>query len=1174
MTPSNAPASPGPPPIAGSAAARPFRSPSAADRLDRARRWLLAHPSATEVVVAGASLEAARELLYGAAREAPRGAAFGWRPTSASLLARQLAEARLAASRRVPLTGPGAEAVTARVVADLAARDALGRYEEVADTPGFVRALSDCVAELRLARLEPAHVRPEAPELAEVLDLFGARLEAAGLADPAETLAAATAVAADPEARHPLLDRPTLLLDVPVHTEAERRLWAAVLARAPDALATVPAGDLGTLTRLAPSGDAEDAERADGRDAARGGAAGGGRDGDEGADGGRSTALARLRAHLFEDASPPPGEPDETLRIFSAPGENRECVEIARRALARAEEGVLFDRMAVLLRAPEEYRAHLEEALARAGVPVRFDHGVVRPDPAGRAFLALLRCRDEGYSARRFAEYLSLGEVPDAPARETAAAEPAGAAADVVAETRASGPPAADASVVDGTLRAPRRWERLIVEASVVGGIDRWRRRLDGLAERFRLELDAVRLELDGAGDGAEPGAGASTAPEAAAEGLRRRIEDLGHLRDFALPLLEALAELPRSAPWGAWLEALATLAARSLRRPDRVRELLAELAPLGPVGPVDLSEVIRVLSDHLLELRLREDGPRYGRLFVGPAEAARGRSFDLVFVPGLADRLFPRKVAEEPVLLDAQRRAIAARAGRRLRTSEDRAADEQLALRLAVGAASGRVVLSYPRLDLDQSRPRVPSFYALEALRASEGTLPGFDDLARRADQVTDARVGWPAPKRREDAIDEAEYDLAVLEKLYPRRRGGRDGGRGRDGQDRAASGTGPDRAVERDGTARDDPTGHARYLLSANPHLARALRARAFRWEVRKWSEADGLVHPPEEAAAALRRYLPAGEGARPVSATALHHFATCPYKWFLSTVHRLAPREAPEAIETLDPLQKGSLIHDIQFACLSDLRERGLLPVRPATLAEGQAVLDAAVDRVAAEYRERLVPAIDRVWEDGIEAIRTDLRRWLRETAEDASGFVPWRFELAFGLPKRVRQDPDSRAEPVVLEAAGERVAVRGAIDLVERRESDGALRITDHKTGRARVTEGAVLDGGSAVQPVLYGLAAERLFPDRRVVAGRLYYCTSDGGFRTHEVPLDDGAREAMARAVALVRADLERGFLPALPAEGACRWCDYRPVCGPWEERRTARKEMGQARNLAELRSLR
>src|SRR5262249_47211128 len=153
----------------------------------------------------------------------------------------------------------------------------------------------------------------------------------------------------------------------------------------------------------------------------------------------------------------------------------------------------------------------------------------------------------------------------------------------------------------------------------------------------------------------------------------------------------------------------------------------------------------------------------RYGKVFVAPIEAARGLVFDVVFVPGLAEKVFPSKIAEEPILLDASRRAIRSD----LVLNDDRLARERLALRLAAGAARRKVVPSYPRLDLDRSRPRVPSFYTLEALHAAEGRLPGFDELAQRAEIVSASRVGWPAPARPEEAIDEAEHDLALLESL-----------------------------------------------------------------------------------------------------------------------------------------------------------------------------------------------------------------------------------------------------------------------------------------------------------------------------------------------------------------------------------------------------------------------
>src|SRR5258708_40210535 len=121
--------------------------------------------------------------------------------------------------------------------------------------------------------------------------------------------------------------------------------------------------------------------------------------------------LDRVRYWLCSPQQPPAAPPDANL-IFSAPGENLECVEIARRIRALAEQGVNFDRIAILLRNVEQYQPLVEEALRRAAIPAYFSRGVARPDPAGRAFLALLACAGEGCSASRFAEYLSLGQLP------------------------------------------------------------------------------------------------------------------------------------------------------------------------------------------------------------------------------------------------------------------------------------------------------------------------------------------------------------------------------------------------------------------------------------------------------------------------------------------------------------------------------------------------------------------------------------------------------------------------------------------------------------------------------------------------------------------------------------------------------------------------------------------
>ena len=48
------------------------------------------------------------------------------------------------------------------------------------------------------------------------------------------------------------------------------------------------------------------------------------------------------------------------------------------------------------------------------------------------------------------------------------------------------------ATVRAGTLRAPRRWEQLLVDAAVIGGQNRWKRRLTGLEAKLRLDLEAI----------------------------------------------------------------------------------------------------------------------------------------------------------------------------------------------------------------------------------------------------------------------------------------------------------------------------------------------------------------------------------------------------------------------------------------------------------------------------------------------------------------------------------------------------------------------------------------------------------------------------------------------------------------------------------------------------------
>src|ERR1700677_4116944 len=102
--------------------------------------------------------------------------------------------------------------------------------------------------------------------------------------------------------------------------------------------------------------------------------------------------------------------------------------------------------------------------------------------------------------------------------------------------------------------------------------------------------------------------------------------------------------------------------------------------------------------------------------------------------------------------------------------------------------------------MDDAQARARVPSFYALEVVRAAEGRLPSLREFEKRAARSAPARLDWPAPANPSEAIDDAEYDLASLQA-----------------------------ALKLRGAA---ATGSARYLMQSNQALTRSLRTRWRRW------------------------------------------------------------------------------------------------------------------------------------------------------------------------------------------------------------------------------------------------------------------------------------------------------------------------------------------------------
>jgi CRISPR/Cas system-associated exonuclease Cas4 (RecB family) len=218
---------------------------------------------------------------------------------------------------------------------------------------------------------------------------------------------------------------------------------------------------------------------------------------------------------------------------------------------------------------------------------------------------------------------------------------------------------------------------------------------------------------------------------------------------------------------------------------------------------------------------------------------------------------------------------------------------------------------------------------------------------------------------------------------------------------------------------------------------------------------------------------------------------------------------------------------------------------------------------LEQLAAGAELEHAPLVPGVWRREVRKLRADLRGWLSGRDEE---WVPLHTELAFDPDSPAECDPASLREPVTLEGG---YKLRGIIDLVER-HSGGRLRVVDHKTGRVPEKPPECIGFGEVLQPVLYALAAEAMLGETPAEAV-LSYATLRENYATCSVPINLEARARISRVLRTADKWIDTGFLPAAPREDACRDCEYRPVCGPYEEMRLRGKSRPELHDLIEIR---
>lgn len=645
------------------------------------------------------------------------------------------------------------------------------------------------------------------------------------------------------------------------------------------------------------------------------------------------------------------------------------------------------------------------------------------------------------------------------------------------------------------------RWDSLSRRAGVVKGIDQWRERLGALAKRERT-ASADNPDQPWRTDRAE-----------GCEALIRFIDELH----------ERFTERAATATWTHHLQWLDALLQDYVAGADTIAGQLASLARLDDLlPPVDFTRFLAVVRAEITEMAAPDDAERpgaFGRHGVNVLDLNQMRHlrFRAVIVLGLTERRFPPSPRPDPLLLDHERARLNAATGAHLPLHASGPDPEPMSFALAVAAAREHLVLSTPRAEAPGARTTLPSVFFRLAAAAMTGRRVSAEEVPHLA-AVTRLRSGSVGPHRVDDALSVPERDRALIEK--------------------------------------DAALGHA-VLAHLEPRAVRADAVRNARWRDRTLTPFDGVFAHPE----ANRRIAAAFDAGSAVSPTTLETYAACPMRYLLGSVLRLKPLQEPEDLLQLDPLTKGSLMHDALRRFIAELPDGRLDPTRAHDHhADLMRILHDEFRKVEVQglAGSRLFWKADRA------VIIEDLTLWLSEELR-AHHDCDRAVEVAFGGRWHGEEaSPLDTDDPLLIALPdGLTLRIRGRIDRLDT-FADGHFRITDYKTGGdGRLPKDGDLKAGRGLQLPMYLLAGQ-------VITGRgvtdaseaaYYLITRRGGFRRITFTgADLGAKRTELDAIlSRIAGGIRTGDFHPRPSQPNCEYCDFNTLCDVGRDQQFARK---------------
>lgn len=530
----------------------------------------------------------------------------------------------------------------------------------------------------------------------------------------------------------------------------------------------------------------------------------------------------------------------------------------------------------------------------------------------------------------------------------------------------------------------------------------------------------------------------------------------------------------------------------------DGLTAALEEAGRLVSFG-LETEEALERVEDILAGFRVGASGPKPGCLHLTGYRNLVWSARPNTFVAGMDANNFPGGTRQDPVLLDAERRAISPD----LPLSTERPGENQYILGLALASRRGNVTLSFPSFNVVENREVFPSPVLLQVYRLLRGDasldytrLMNF--LGKPAGYC--AQGGMPA-------LDETEWWIGrVLSK--PGIRNG---------------------AAAVDACCRGIAWGRRALEARTRPAL----------------TEYDGLIGPSPHLD-------PRRNDELVMSCTKIEALAECPFAYFLRYVLNIQPPEdvACDPGRWLDPLARGELLHRLFYNFMRRVTADG---ERPGPAQHLSVMLEMAGDLIA-EYRGRIPPPSEVVFDREVEDIRRCCEVFL--TVEEMRGAgEPVLFEVPFGLgAEKVAAAGSGIAGPVAVELGeGDRFLLKGRIDRIDR-AGEGVYHVWDYKTGGTYgFEEHRHFCGGRQVQHALYAVAAEHIlreaFPGEspRAEISGYYFPTEKGEGLMIKRPQTD--RGSLHRLLGCLFDLLAGGVFIAADKDDKCRFCDYTEVCG-------------------------